>query len=110
MVLYGQIEALQRSCVLGEPGDTQAGLAVVRLGDNELIVSALRDPLGITVLVCHYTHRNIQSPKLQLRLSGAERVRLRATETALTLADSQGRVLVIHPATGQLMRDLRVRL
>ena len=110
VVLYGQIEALQRSCVLGEPGDTPAGLAVVRLGANELILSALRDPLGITVLVCHYAHRNIQSPKLQLRLSGAERVRLRATSDALTIADSQGRVLVVHPVTGQLVRDLRVRL
>jgi hypothetical protein len=37
-------------------------------------------------------------------------VRLRATPKALTLADSQGRILVIHPVTGQLVRDLRVRL
>ena len=110
VVLYGQIETLYRSCVLGELGDTPAGLAVVRLGANELILSALRDPLGITVLVCHYSHRNIQSPKLQLRLSGAERVRLRATSDALTIADSQGRVLVVHPVTGQLVRDLRIRL
>ncbi|MCX6366877.1 MAG: hypothetical protein NTX57_09225, partial [Armatimonadetes bacterium] len=110
VVLYGQTGPLHRSCVIGEPGDTPAGLAAMRLGVNELTLSALRDPLGITALVCFSTAKGLRGPVLQLRLSGAERVRLRATPEALTLADSQGRILVIHPVTGQLVRDLRVRL
>ena len=110
IVLYGQVGSLQRSCVLGEPGDTPAGLAVVRFGTTELILSALRDPLGITVLICHDSPRGLLSPALTLRLSGAERVRLRATAEALTIADSQGRILVLNPVTGQRVRDLRVRL
>jgi hypothetical protein len=110
VVLYGQTGPLHRSCVIGEPGDTPAGLAATRLGVNELTLSALRDPLGITALVCFSTAKGLRGPVLQLRLSGAERVRLRATPKALTLADSQGRILVIHPVTGQLVRDLRVRL
>ena len=110
VVLYGQTGPLHRSCVIGEPGDTPVGLAATRLGVNELTLSALRDPLGITALVCFSTAKGLRGPALQLRLSGAERVRLRATPEALTLADSQGRILVIHPVTGQLVRDLRVRL
>ena len=110
VVLYGQTGPLHRSSILGEPGDTPAGLAATRLGVNELTLSALRDPLGITTLVCFSTSKGLGGPVLQLRLSGAERVRLRATPEALTVADSQGRLLVIHPVTGQLVRDLRVRL
>ena len=110
VVLYSQTGPLHRSSIVGEPGDTPAGLAVARLGANEVTLSALRDPLGITALVCFSTSKGLRAPVLQLRLSGAERVRLRATPEALTIADSQGRVIVIHPVTGQLMRDLRVRL
>lgn len=110
VVLHAQVGALERSCVLGEPGDTPVGLAVVSLGRAALTLSALRDPLGITVLGTHSVAGDFKVPQLQLRLSGAERVRLRATPDALTVADSQGRLLVIHPTTGQLVRDLRVRL
>lgn len=110
LVLYGQTGPLHHSSVLGEPGDTPAGLAAMRLGNQELVCCALRDPLGITALICFSTAKGLRGPALQLRLSGAERVRLRTRPEALTVADSQGRILVIDPVTGRLVRDLRVRL
>lgn len=109
-VLYGQLGATQRSSVLGEPGDTPAGLAVVRRGTIEVVAAALRSPLGISVLLSHDTPRGLLAPALNVQLSGTERVRLRLTPSHLVIADSQGRVLAIELEQGRLVRDLRVRL
>lgn len=110
VVLCGTDGGPVSTSVLGELDDTPIAIAACTVPSGELVLSALRDFLGVTVYAsaCHL--RRYRPPLLALRLSGSQSVSLRATPAALTICDDQGRVLVVDPLDGTLLRNLRLKI